>query len=156
MGYRTIGRKFANGPGIWRSIPCWVILKTQKIVFDAAKLNTQYYKVRIKGKVKQSKEWSSTPSAPRRSRLLKREPLDHPRLQSPTLLLLINKIMQRKISLRNKKIIDFLVSQWYIYIYIYVYVCVCVCALARKLTSKKMVSPSAELTIAFLQCKVSL
>ena len=26
---------------------------------DAALLNTQYYKVKIKGKVEQSKEWSS-------------------------------------------------------------------------------------------------
>ena len=33
--------------------------KTQKIVFDASFLNTQYYKVRIKGKVEQSKERSS-------------------------------------------------------------------------------------------------
>ena len=31
-------------------------LKTQKMVLDAALLNTQYYKVRIKGKVEQSKE----------------------------------------------------------------------------------------------------
>ena len=30
--------------------------KTQKMVFDAALLSTQHYKVRIKGKVKQSRE----------------------------------------------------------------------------------------------------
>ena len=34
--------------------------KTQKMVLDAALLNTRHYKVRIKGKVKQSEEWSST------------------------------------------------------------------------------------------------
>ena len=36
-----------------------VILKTQKMVFDAALLNTQQYTVRIKGKVEQFREWSS-------------------------------------------------------------------------------------------------
>ena len=30
------------------------------MVLDAALLNTQHYKVSIKGKVEQSKEWSST------------------------------------------------------------------------------------------------
>ena len=35
--------------------------KTQKMVFDATLLNTQYYKVRIKGKVVQSRECSSNP-----------------------------------------------------------------------------------------------
>ena len=41
------------------SIPSRVIPKTQKMVLDAALLNTQYYKVGIKGKVEQSKERSS-------------------------------------------------------------------------------------------------
>ena len=36
-----------------------VIPKTQKMVLDSALLNTQHYKVRIKGKVEQSMEWSS-------------------------------------------------------------------------------------------------
>ena len=31
------------------------------MVLDAALLNTQHYQVRIKGKVEQSKEWSSAP-----------------------------------------------------------------------------------------------
>ena len=42
------------------SIPGWVIPKTQNMVLDAALLNTQYYKVRIKSKVEQSRERSST------------------------------------------------------------------------------------------------
>ena len=50
----------AYGAGDWVSISGWVIPKTQKIVLDAALLNTQHYKVRIKGKVEQSREWSST------------------------------------------------------------------------------------------------
>ena len=33
------------------SIPSRVIPKTQKMIFDAALLNTQHYKVRIKSKV---------------------------------------------------------------------------------------------------------
>ena len=41
------------------SIPGRVIPKTQKMVLDAALLSTQHYKVRIKGKVEQSREWSS-------------------------------------------------------------------------------------------------
>ena len=44
-------RVFANGPGDLGSIPGWVIPKTQKMVLDASLLNTQHYKVRIKGKV---------------------------------------------------------------------------------------------------------
>ena len=55
-----ISRVFTNGPGDWGSISGRVIPKTQKMVLDAALLNTQHYKVRIKGKVEQSKEWSST------------------------------------------------------------------------------------------------
>ena len=42
-------RVFANGPGDRGSIPDRVISKTQKMVFDASLLNTQHYKVRIKG-----------------------------------------------------------------------------------------------------------
>ena len=59
---RAIGqmsRVFANSPGDRGSIPCQVIPKTQKMVLDAALLNTQHYKVRIKVKVELSREWSS-------------------------------------------------------------------------------------------------
>ena len=49
-------RVFANGPADLGSIPGRVIPKTQKMVLDASLLNTQHYKVRIKGKVKQSRE----------------------------------------------------------------------------------------------------
>ena len=55
-----MSRVFANGPGDWGSIPGWVIPKTQKMVLDAALVSIQHYKVRIKGKVEQSREWSST------------------------------------------------------------------------------------------------
>ena len=51
-----MSRVFANGPGDWGSIPGRFIPKTQKMVVDAALLNTQQYKVRINGKVEQSKE----------------------------------------------------------------------------------------------------
>ena len=50
-----VGRVFANGPGDLGSIPCCVIPKTLKILLDTALLNTQQYKVRIKGKVEQSR-----------------------------------------------------------------------------------------------------
>ena len=41
---------FANDPGDQGSIPGQVIPKIQKMVLDAALLNTQYYKVRIRVK----------------------------------------------------------------------------------------------------------
>ena len=48
-----VGRVFANGPGDLGSIPGSVIPKTLKMVLDTSLLNTQQYKVRIKGKVEQ-------------------------------------------------------------------------------------------------------
>ncbi len=54
-----MGRVFANGPGDLDSIPSRVIPKTLKIELDASLLNTQQYKVRIKGKVEQSMERNS-------------------------------------------------------------------------------------------------
>ena len=59
---RNIGpavRVFANGPGDLGSIPGRVIPKTLKMELDTTLLNTQHYKVRFKGKVEQSWEWSS-------------------------------------------------------------------------------------------------
>ena len=54
-----VGRVFANGPGDLGSIPDRVIPKTLKMVLDTSLLNTQRYKVRIEGKVEQSRERSS-------------------------------------------------------------------------------------------------
>ena len=54
-----MSRVFANGLGDQGSIPSRVTPKTQKMLLDAALLSTQHYKVRIKGKVEQSWEWSS-------------------------------------------------------------------------------------------------
>ena len=53
-------RVFANGPGDLDSVTGQVIPKTQKMVLDASLLNTQHYKVLIKGKVEQSRERNST------------------------------------------------------------------------------------------------
>ena len=47
---------FTSGLGDWGSILDRVIPKTQKMLLDAAFLNTQHYKVYIKGKVEQSRE----------------------------------------------------------------------------------------------------
>ena len=52
-------RMFVNGLGDLSSIPGQVIPKTQKMIVDATLLNTQHYKVRIKGKVEQSREMNS-------------------------------------------------------------------------------------------------
>ena len=56
-----VGRVFANGPGDRDSIPGRVIPKTLKMVLDASLLNTQHYKVRIKGKVEKSRGRSRAP-----------------------------------------------------------------------------------------------
>ena len=59
-----VGRVFTNGPGDLVSIPGRVIPKTFKMVIDTSLLNTQQYKIRIKGKVEQFRERSSAlPSA---------------------------------------------------------------------------------------------
>ena len=52
-------RVFVNGLGDLGSLPGRVIPKTKKMVLDASLLNTQHYKVRIKGKVGQSWEKSN-------------------------------------------------------------------------------------------------
>ena len=54
-----MGRVFANAPGDLGSTPGRIIPKTFKMVLDTSLLNTQQYKVRIKGKVEQSRERSS-------------------------------------------------------------------------------------------------
>ena len=51
-------RVFGNGPEDLGSIAGRVIPKTQKMVLDATLLHTQHYKVKIKGKVEQSRERS--------------------------------------------------------------------------------------------------
>ena len=54
-----VGRVFTNGPGDLGSFPGRVIPNTFKMVLDTSLLNTQQYKVRIEGKVEQSRESSS-------------------------------------------------------------------------------------------------
>ena len=49
-----VGRVFANGPWDLGSILGHVIPKILKMVLDTSLLNTQQYKVCIKGKVEQS------------------------------------------------------------------------------------------------------
>ena len=53
-----MGRVSSNALGDWGSIPDRVIPKTQKMVLDATLLSTHHYKVRIKGKVEQSRHRS--------------------------------------------------------------------------------------------------
>ena len=50
---------FTNGPGNLGSIRGYVIPKTLEMVLDTSLLYTQRYKVRVKGKVEQSRESSS-------------------------------------------------------------------------------------------------
>ena len=55
-----VGRVFTDDPGDLCSIADRVIPKTLKRILDTSLLNTQQYKVRIEGKVEQSRERSST------------------------------------------------------------------------------------------------
>ena len=59
MNRSAMVKEFAIGGGDRGSILGRIIPKTQKMVLHAALLITQYYKVRIKSKVVQSKERSS-------------------------------------------------------------------------------------------------
>ena len=54
-----VSRAFANGLGGLGYIPGRVIPKTLKMVLDTFLLNTLQYKVRIKGRVEQSREMNS-------------------------------------------------------------------------------------------------
>ena len=76
-----------------------IIRETLKMVLDTSLLNTQQYKVRIKSKVKPSRE---SPPLHFGVVAIEKDPYGCPRLRSTTLYI-------------------------YIYIYIYIYVCVCVC-----------------------------
>ena len=55
-----VGSVFTHGPEDMGSIPGRVIPKTLKMVLDASLLNTQQYKVRIKGGGEQSRERGRT------------------------------------------------------------------------------------------------
>ena len=83
-----MSRVFTNGLEDLVSIPGRVIPKTKKMVLDAALLNTQHYKVSIKGIVEQSREWSSALSYTCVV-TIKKGASGHPWLKLPNLLLLI-------------------------------------------------------------------
>ena len=93
-------RVFAIGPGNLGSIPGRVIPKTLKMVLDASLLNTQHYKVRIKGKVEKSSERRSAP-----------------------IHLCVVAIEKGAYGSPSTMVANFT----FIYIYIYIYMCVCVC-----------------------------
>ena len=82
-----VRRVFANGPGDLGSILGHIIPNTLKMVLDTSLLNTQQYKVCIKGKVEQSRKRSCTLPYTSVLKLLKREPSHRPRLRPPTLLI---------------------------------------------------------------------
>ena len=54
-----MNRVFAYGRGDGGSISGRVIPKSQKMVLDAALLNAKHYKLRIKVKTEESREWNS-------------------------------------------------------------------------------------------------
>ena len=96
---------FANGLENRGSISGRVIPKTQKMVLDNSLLNTQHYKVRIKGKVKQTKERSSVFTFISVSQLMKMKPLGFPRLRLPNLLIYLTRRLRADI-IENLKIMN--------------------------------------------------
>ena len=66
--------RFSNRPEDRDSIPGRVIPKTKKMVIEVTLLNTQHYKVSIKRKVEQSREWSTALPNVSVLSLLKRSP----------------------------------------------------------------------------------
>ena len=136
-------RVFANGPGDQISIPGRVISKTQKIVLDANLLKTQHYKVRIKGKLDQSREWRSALLYTSVLQLLKTEPLGCPQLRSPNIIYIYIYIYISSVCVCVYACVIYIYiyiyiyistniyvsMSIYIYIYIYIYACVraCVC-----------------------------
>ena len=54
-----MNRVFANGLGARVQSLVKLYQRAKKMVLDASLLGTQHYKVEIKGKVEQSREWSS-------------------------------------------------------------------------------------------------
>ena len=70
--FNLIFRVFTIGPGDRDSIPGRVIPKIQKKVLDASLFNTQHYKLRVTGKVEQSRKRNSALSNTSGYKLLKR------------------------------------------------------------------------------------
>ena len=93
LKYRAIGLMSSVRRG---SIPDQVISKTQKMVLDAGLLNTQHYKVWIKGKMGPCRERCSAIPYTSVYKLLKKEPSSYPRSRSPTLLYFIIVIIINK------------------------------------------------------------
>ena len=54
-----MSRVIANGPGDQVQSQVESYQRLKKMVLDGTLLNTQHYKVRIKGKVEQFRKWSS-------------------------------------------------------------------------------------------------
>ena len=65
LAFGLMSRVFGNGPEDLGSIPGCFKPKTLKIVLDTSLLNTQKYKVRIKGKCKNADKGVATSPRPR-------------------------------------------------------------------------------------------
>ena len=115
-------------PGDLGSIPGRVIPKTQKMVLDASLLNTQIYKVRIKGKVEQSREGVAPSPTPWCSSYRKGSfGLPSTMVANFTLLIYIYICMCVCGYVCISKLIVYACVHVHVYIYIYIYTCVCVC-----------------------------
>ena len=137
-----MGRVFANGPGDLGLIPGGVIPKTLKMVLDTSLLDTQQYKVGIKGKVEESREKSSVPATPQCSSYWKGSlmvALDYGCQLYIYIYIYIYIYLIKlyifflKLHLRNldKCLFLFSTSNTYIYIYIYLYIYIYIYKLNR-------------------------
>ena len=87
------------------------------MVLDAALLNTQHYKVSIKSKVEQSREWSSALPYP----YLKREPSGHLRRQQQQYILGRSYPSTEMQSVYFVAPVDWVSIFGFLYIYVYIY-----------------------------------
>ena len=85
VSYWPSGLSFCKFPGRPGFNPRSSHTKDSKMVLDASLLNTQHYKVRIMGKVEQSRERSGAPLHLGVVSYRKRDPSGDPRLWSPIL-----------------------------------------------------------------------
>ena len=112
---------FSNGPVDLGSVPGRVIPKTFKMALNTSLLNTQQYKVRIKGKVEQSRKGAAPSPTPRCSSYWKgnlRVALDYVRQLYLLFFIFGNKLIMEMIMMKEKKLYHFILDMT-LYIKVY-------------------------------------
>ena len=116
--YTLLKSNFEKIVQLWIFVESYQRLK--KMVLDASLLNTQHYKVWIKGKVEQPREGVAPSHTPWCSSYRKWDPSGHPRLWSPTLLTM--DLCKNLLGTRKRVTISFKsIIQKKIFTYVYLF-----------------------------------